>query len=132
MVVNALTPLVAAPRPNKPPPVVAPNPRVAGIAELANAAGANAAGKNFSSNTGEGVFPSQVASSPTFAPKLVASSNIGPPIRQNSTQILNMGGNGGSNQTSNSSQGGSRELSFSSTSGNGSLLSEGVFGLANA
>ena len=95
------------------------------------AAGANA-GKNFSSNTGEGVFPSQVASSPTFAPKLVASSNIGPPIRQNSTQILNMGGNGGSNQTSNSSQGGSRELSFSSTSGNGSLLSEGVFGLANA
>ena len=95
------------------------------------AAGANA-GKNFSSNTGEGVFPSQVASSPTFAPKLVASSNIGPPIRQNSTQILNMGGNDGSNQTSNSSQGGSREPSFSSTAGNGSLLSEGVFGLANA
>ena len=95
------------------------------------AAGANA-GANFSSNTGEGVLPSQVASSPTFAPKLVASSNIGPPIRQNSTQILNMGGNDGSNQTSNSSQGGSREPSFSSTSGNGSLLSEGVFGLANA
>ena len=85
-----------------------------------------------SSNTREGVLPSQVASSPTFAPKLVASSNIGPPIRQNSTQILNMGGNGGSNQTSNSSQGGSHEPSFSSTAGNGSLLSEGVFGLANA
>ena len=95
------------------------------------AAGANA-GANFSSNTREGVLPSQVASSPTFAPKLVASSNIGPPIRQNSTQILNMGGNDGSNQTSNSSQGGSREPSFSSTAGNGSLLSEGVFGLANA
>ena len=104
---------------------------IAGIPDFATA-GATAAGKNFSSNTGEGVFPSQVASSPTFAPKLVASSNIGPPIRQNSTQILNMGGNGGSNQTSNSSQGGSHEPSFSSTAGNGSLLSEGVFGLANA
>ena len=104
---------------------------IAGIPDFATA-GATAAKKNFSSNTGEGVFPSQVASSPTFAPKLVASSNIGPPIRQNSTQILNMGGNDGSNQTSNSSQGGSREPSFSSTAGNGSLLSEGVFGLANA
>ena len=88
---------------------------------------------NFSSTApGDVTHPSQSLAAANFGAKLVASRNISPPLTNNGTRIINLGDAEGGSVASNSTQGGTPPPSFSSTSGNNSLVAESVFNLANA